>query len=220
MGDLNSKIVVEHPTQKGQEISRNGKYMEMFLEQTNTSVINVNRPQHKGVWTRINRRNPSEKSAIDYIIISKTLNENLLESMTDEDGNFIIKGSNETDHNIITATINIDTRNNSRKVKKWKNGSTEKWTRVNTQIRREWNNTPNNNRNTQSLNKIIDNAMLEHIGIITINMNNKPRIHNDDIKEARTTCKEHRKIFNKTCRENNNQNKKQALLLYIEAQKN
>ena len=81
MGDLNAKMNIQTNTHT-QEISRNGKPLEEFLKQTNTTATNT-LPVHTGTWTRENRNN-NEKSAIDYVIISNNQINKITESTTDD----------------------------------------------------------------------------------------------------------------------------------------
>ena len=106
MGDLNSKININNNTCK-QQTSRNGKLLDEFTKQPHTTIINA-KPEHKGTWTRENRKNPNEISIIDYIIVSNNKNKNSIESETDNNNINPIIGNKRTDHNIITAKISIN----------------------------------------------------------------------------------------------------------------
>ena len=48
MGDLNSKIKISKNTCQ-QQSSRNGKLLEEFIKQTQTTIVNT-KPEHKGTW--------------------------------------------------------------------------------------------------------------------------------------------------------------------------
>ena len=63
-GDFNAKLAMED-----QPTSRNGKIMEEFLQ--DTKMEQVNQRSTTGKWTRVNRKKPSEKSVIDYIITNQ-----------------------------------------------------------------------------------------------------------------------------------------------------
>ena len=113
MGDFNAKLEMKTPFGQQTE-SRNGTLLEEVLKQTNTVTVNT-RKEHTGMWTRVNRKNPNEKSVIDYIITSKALSDQIIESSTDETGVLLIQGKNPTDHNTITATINTKIKNETKK---------------------------------------------------------------------------------------------------------
>ena len=173
MGDLNSKININKNTCK-QQISRNGKFLEEFTKQTNTTIINT-RPEHKGTWTRENRNNPNEKSIIDYIIVSNNINKNILESDTRTDNNNInpITGNKRTDHNIITAKICINEPIPKSKPTRWKTGKKEEWEKYNTEIEKIWKQTPEHQQTYTKLQQTITTAMENNIGKTTINKNKK-----------------------------------------------
>ena len=83
----------------------------------------------KGVITRQNRKNTSEKSAIDFVVSSMEA-ESMIESVTiDEEGLYRFKGKCESDHNTIMTEMNI-AKKGERKVKRcdWQlNAPDEKW---------------------------------------------------------------------------------------------
>ena len=76
LGDLNAKFAI-NKQQCMQKLSRNGSLLQEFLKQTNTVIINTTE-KHQGTWTRVNRRNNSEKSVIDYIITGYPMKTNVI----------------------------------------------------------------------------------------------------------------------------------------------
>ena len=173
MGDLNSKIKILKNTCQ-QQTSRNGKLLEEFIKQTQTTIINT-KPEHKGTWTRENRTNPNEKSIIDYLITSNNISKNIIESETDNNNIHPITGSKRTDHNIITAKININEPISKNKTTRWKNGSKEEWKKYNTEVEKIWNQTPEHLRTYTKLKKTITTSMEKTIGKITISNNNNKK---------------------------------------------
>ena len=116
-------------------ISRNGKLLEEFLKQTNTTATNT-LPVHTGTWTRENRNNNNDKSVIDYVIISNNLINKITESTTDDTSIFPIKGKHRTDPNIITTKINIQEQLTSKTIKDGKRGSTQDWENNNKELKK------------------------------------------------------------------------------------
>ena len=171
MGDINAKIT--HNTKdEHQPTSRNGKLLNRMMKQTGTTINN--KPNHVGTWTRENRSKTNEKSIIDYIIIDKKETTNIIESFTDNDNIYPIQGQNRTDHNIITATININQEIKNKRTTRWKKGKTDEWTKYNDIFEETWNKIPHK-KNYQHLEQTIINAMEKSIGKITINNNKKTK---------------------------------------------
>ena len=85
LGDLNAKIEMKTQDKPGcnQQTSRNGKMLDNLINNTNTTVVNK-LSTHQGTWTRVNRKNNKEKSIIDYIIVSKSIQDKVTESKTDD----------------------------------------------------------------------------------------------------------------------------------------
>ena len=83
--------------------SRNGKLLEKLIEDTKLTPINTQERTCK--WTRQNRKNPTEKSVIDYILVSKEYVRSIEKITVDEMGIYRIKGKVDSDHNTITTTI-------------------------------------------------------------------------------------------------------------------
>ena len=198
MGDLNAKIKVTKGTCQ-QNASRNGKMLENLLKLTNTTAINTTK-KHSGTWTRENRNNPNEKSIIDYIITDKTTEQNITESETDINSKYPIEGKNRTDHNIITATIQINDTKTSTKITKWKSQPKEKWKEYNNEVQKEWNKLETNQQKYPNLETIITKALEKHIGKQTISINKKDKVTNDKIKEAKSVRKKLKQEYNEACK--------------------
>ena len=187
MGDLNAKVNIQ-TNKHTQETSRNGKLLEEFLKQTNTTATNT-LPVHTGTWTRENRNNNNEKSVIDYIIISNNLINKITESTTDDTSIFPIEGKHRTDHNIITTTINIQEQLISKTIKRWKKGSTQDWENYNKELKNMWDKTTPSDRTYNTLENAIIKSLESTVGSININTNKKLKITNDAIKTAKRTRK-------------------------------
>ena len=215
LGDLNAKIAINKQQCK-QKLSRNGSLLQEFLKQTNTVIINTTE-KHQGTWTRVNRRNNSEKSVIDYIITGYPMKTKIVESATDTDNMYQIAGINQTDHNVITATINTEIAISSTTTRKWKKGTEDEWIQFNQELQNKWNNTRSENRKYTTLQNQIISSLQSTIGSNIIQSNRKEKITNPNIKDERQKRKQHRKFFEQACREGS-RNKASLKHFYIESQ--
>jgi len=90
-----------------QETSGNGKILQETLDETNCIAASLNASQ--GHWTRQNRKNITERSIIDYIIVEKEKANLINELIIDEPGWYRLKnegtGGKETDYNTILLEI-------------------------------------------------------------------------------------------------------------------
>ena len=120
MGDINAKLEIQKE-QCQQKESKNGQRLKNLMHNTKTSAINL-LDTHRGVWTRENRNNQQEKPVIDYIITSDSITKQVIESQTDDQDIYQIKGRKRTDHNVLTATIRTNMTKTENKIKKWKKG--------------------------------------------------------------------------------------------------
>ena len=125
-GDFNAKL---HITKQGNTIqneSNNGKIMQneilkgagMYPASTHPTI---------GTWTRQTEKNTTEKSVIDYILVSSTQKRIIENIEIDELGTLRIKGKNYTDHNTITATILTECSNPHTTTKRIKINNKEGW---------------------------------------------------------------------------------------------
>ena len=190
--------------------------LQELITQTNTVILNV-AAKHQGSWTRVNRKNTKEKSIIDYIIVSQNMIENIIESATDDDDIYLIEGTNPTDHRVITATINTRIKTNKRIIKKWKEGSPDKWAEFNKELQNIWQNTNPILQDMKTLQQAIIKSLETKIGSNKIQTNQKHKITNPQIKEAKAEKKRLRNDFNKACKENSS-NKNETKIQYLISQ--
>ena len=216
MGDMNAKIESEDNSNK-QEPSRNGKLLIQYTEATNTLIINKSKT-HSGIWTRTNKQG-TKKSLIDYIIMSEQIANQTKESETDEQKSLAIRGKNPTDHNTITATVNINARRENTKNWQWKKGNLEKWTKYNHQIEKTWRENDQSEKDSNCLHKIIVESLTDNIGRKWNNPNRKTSITNDKIKTAKSKRKQAKKRFEAACRNENPEGKNLTKTEYIASQK-
>ena len=217
LGDFNAKVTI-NKTNCTQKESRNGTILNEFIKQTNTSITNIT-TDHEGTWTRINRRNSSERSVIDYIVISHHLRNKILESATDNNNTYLVAGANPTDHNVITTTINTKMVINKPNITQtWKAGNPEQWKEFNNTLQTKWKNTGTNNRNPQTLEKLTKESLMETIGEKITNKERKTRITNPLIKKAKMERKTLKIKFNMACKDHSN-DKAQRKQAYVDSQK-
>ena len=81
----------------------------------------------KGLWTRVNRNKPTEKSVLDYILTHNNLKDQVKSLIIDEEGDLRIREKKDSDHNTITMTIELQAEKVSKKVISWKKGNKQKW---------------------------------------------------------------------------------------------
>ena len=216
MGDFNAKLEI-NKQQCIQNASRNGQRLKELLNLTRTTAINT-LETHIGTWTRENRNKQSEKSVIDYIIISEKSVEHVTNSETDDMNRYPIKGNKRTDHNVITATIRTNIKPKTNKIKKWKKGDSTQWEKFNQSVQRAWNNTEEANKTYNTLEVIIKQALKENIGEVTINVNQKYKVQNDEIKEAKAERKRKKKEYEQTCKTKNGERIKASKEAYMNSQ--
>ena len=90
MGDFNAKLEVRKENIH-QEQSRNGKNMQKMLEDTKTTPITLK--ADIGNWTRSRKRKENtERSIIDYIIMTDDIKNNTKLIYIDEIGSYKLKG--------------------------------------------------------------------------------------------------------------------------------
>ena len=100
--DANAKIGL-----MGEEPSRNGRMMRVLFEECGIVVINETE-KCKGVITRQNRTKEQEKSAIDFVIASYDIGQNITSMLIDENGDYRLKSKKESDHNTIIVDVKLD----------------------------------------------------------------------------------------------------------------
>ncbi len=209
-GDFNAKIKVDR-SDCMQTTSKNGKQLEKLLEEQNLTATNL--MSEHGIWTRQNRKNPNERSVIDYILVDTKTAKDIEEIITDEVGTFRLKGINESDHNTILTTINIQYRPTTEKVTKWKKPTDENWDTFNQIMENEFINT------TQyaTLDKAIITALERAIGTKTIYTHKNNKKETPEIKTKRKHKNQMKKDYNKAIQNKTNVN--QALERYITSQR-
>ena len=96
-GDLNAKLEMTKGNNK-QLPSPNGFLLQNVIDINGLTVQNKE-TYCKGFWTRVNRKNPDERSAIDYFITGPNTGFDITNMQIDEDENFVLKGRNNRKKN-------------------------------------------------------------------------------------------------------------------------
>ena len=78
VGDFNDKLKTNL-----QNVSQNGKLLEQVINDFSMKVANK-LPLCEGQWTRVNNKNSSERSIIDYLLLSGKLEPNFKKLFIDE----------------------------------------------------------------------------------------------------------------------------------------
>lgn len=210
-GDFNAKLEINKTNQQ-QKISRNGQQLLELINETDLTPITLK--SDRGFWTRQNRNNPNEKSMIDYILTDKHTAKRVEEVIIDEAGTHRLKGTNETDHNTILVTIEIETHRKNEKITTWNKGTEQQWEKYNNTI----NEKAHQINSYKDLEIIITNTLEESIGkkTITINQNKTKESASTKLKRAnRNKC---RKVYKQSIT-NNLPDKTEKLEKYISSQK-
>ena len=106
--DANAKIGLMK-----EELSRNGKLILKVFRENQLEVMNGS-DKCVGLITRQNRKNPDEKSAIDFVVCTYVASQWIDKMIIDEDGDYRFRGTNESDHNTIMIDLHVeDTHKNT-----------------------------------------------------------------------------------------------------------
>ena len=210
-GDFNAKLQVNKDCVKQTE-SPNGKLLDKMIR--DTDMVALSTKATRGNWTRVNRRNPDERSLIDYIIGTKGIEKQTTELLIDEEGTMRIKGANESDHNTIMMEARIETERTVKKRKIWKLNNKEGWKQFNKQMQTE----DKNLEDYDVLEETIIKTLKKTVGQTTITIGKNRRRETPRVKDLRQIKKEKRKEFETACKLNKEE-KKEKLDEYLKAQK-
>ena len=90
----------------GEPVSRNGKCLMQVFENMDLHLLN-NSDKCTGKVTRINTKDNTEFSAIDFVVVSDGAKPWVQSMLIDEDGLMKVKGRNHSDHNTIVIEMTI-----------------------------------------------------------------------------------------------------------------
>ena len=218
--DGNAKIGILN-----EAISRNGRLLLELIEECELLIMNDSEIC-KGKVTRVNRKKPEEKSAIDFVLGTAEIQEMMTEMIVDEDEKFLLSGSSPTDHNSIIIKLQLDNikMQKQEKITKWRLSAPEEdWTNFRTKLEEEKDNNPNviasKNQDLDTIYNIwrnkIDNIARKTIGKTTLKTTKNEKI-SKELKSLRAERNRMRKSFEN---ENDGDLKGEKLNLYIEKQK-
>lgn len=190
----------------GEEKSRNGKMLREVFENCEMHVINESE-KCCGKITRQVPNKPEQNSAIDFVVTSHEIKDQIEKMMIDEDGLHRLTGNKESDHNTIIIDINVNNIeiNKPEKVTTWRLGAPqEKWDEYKENLKGLLNVTRNIISNPQiNLSekynkwlKTIEKAAYSSIGKTTIK--SKTSIKSTELKQLRKERREMKKQFENT----------------------
>ena len=104
-GDFNVKLEIDKENCKQVE-SRNGKILSELITQNDLHRANIYGDH--GIWTRVNCKISTERSVIDYILVSPRIKRGIATMIVDEEGHLRIRGKNETNHNTLLMSIKVN----------------------------------------------------------------------------------------------------------------
>ena len=167
----------------------------------NTRLTPTSTEADTGIWTRVNRNKPSEKSVIDYIVTTPTIHKNRKMNIIDESGEFRVKGKKETDHNTMTLTININQPRTPQFRESWKLNNSEGWKKFNEEIKAQAERNPEMMNDYNKLENAIISTLETTIGK-TKTRTDKPRKPTDENKKkAKLRKKAAKMAFQIACNE-------------------
>ena len=187
-----------------------------MMKNTNMEAANL-RNDAKGVWTRQNRHNASERSVIDYILTPAQNGPPIKEIKVDEEGILTLKNKGNSDHNTITIKLETKAKKEERKTKKWKLTNKEGWKEYNKQInlRQE----ELKNMEYQEFINEIRKIMRNTIGEKTITTGKrKPIREKPEVKQIRSQMKEQKKNYKETIKTKNPEKIKEGLEQVLKTQ--
>ena len=186
-----------------------------MMKNTDTEAANL-KDEARGVWTRQEPNNPTQKTALDYIITARTNKCTIKEIHTDEERTLILKGKKESDHNTIITKLDVKAEKAERKIKRWKLDNKEGWKNYNSEI-----NDRADELTDMGYQEYIDeirNIMKRTIGEKTITTGRRKLRETKEVKTARETTKQNRKKYKETIKNDDNANIKQNLDNLIKSQ--
>ena len=112
----------------GEEKSRNGKLLDALFDEHSLTVMNRSN-KCIGKVTRHGTTNDDEKSAIDFVVAGKEIEQDIKSMKIDEEGLLKIRGDKCTDHNTITLHLIVKSieRMKQTKMTNWRLNAPEQY---------------------------------------------------------------------------------------------
>ena len=194
----------------------NGKKLQRIID--NNSLIPISTKAHYGLWTRVNRNNTEERSVIDYIITTETIERNTTSLIIDKEGTLRIKEKKESDHNTILMAIKVNNPRKREYITKWKLENKEGWNQFNKKIKEENNQSELSKRDYEDTERTIIKTMEETVGRQKTRVDKPPIPKSDEIKTAKNARKIAKKEFQGACRSGTQQEKEKTKIAYMGTQ--
>ena len=112
-GDFNAKLGKDIIPQDIHDMSSNGKHLLNLIN--NFELVTMNSHEvYQGIFTRVNNKNCSERSVLDYLFVTTDLCSSISSMIIDEEKLYtpwrnLKKAKRYTDHNAIIFRLNIPT---------------------------------------------------------------------------------------------------------------
>jgi len=196
-GDFNAKLEVQIQGTTQEESTR-GTMLKKLIEETDMIPVNINQEEVK--YTRVNRTNQNEKSVIDYILMTKKIADTATDTEVDEVGLLRIKGTKESDHNTITTKVKTKWENKVEKRRVWNIRNKEGWLQYNKEIKKAAETLPNDDYD--NMEKIVNTALHNSIGKVTITTGRHRNHDTKKIREMRRNKKSAKKEIKEHRRKN------------------
>ena len=179
----------------------------------NTNMVAKSLSSTIGNWTRVKRKDPTERSIIDYVLMSEEISNSTKSIEIDEIGMHRLKGKEESDHNTITIETSIprSIRNTKRTIYNLKDK--KKWKQFNHRLHDKYQTQPPENYG--EFETIIKDSMESTFDKITI----REGKFTPKLSEKAKMLKQEKKASKKAFEQANRQDKKEKLDQYITVQK-
>ncbi len=214
-GDFNAKLKIANRLGTQNE-SRNGKYLQEVMERTNLIPSSVQ--AQNGLWTRVNRKNISEKSVIDYVLTTSPINDSIITIIIDEEGALRIKGKNQTDHNTIMTNIKTNTPRQPAYNEVWKLSNQSGWQKFNKEIQKTATQENIADGDYSTAEKKIREILTRTVGKIKIRTDKAPKVKSDELTNAKMERKMAKKEFEEACKGKDGEKKRTSLTKYTATQ--
>ncbi len=212
LGDFNAKILIDnHKILQNQ--SPNGKILQDMIDFNKLHIASLN--TSTGIWTRVNRQNPQERSVIDYILVTEGLSNKIAHTIVDEEGTYRIKGRRESDHNTMIIRLNINVKKQTRKIKRYKMNNEEGWKQYNTTLKNRLSKLDELNPTT--LTNTIRKTLIDTVGEVTVTIGRKTKEKDSQqVKEKRQIRKGKKKEYEEAIK--TGRGREEKLEEYVKAQ--
>ncbi len=209
-GDFNAKLEIKANNLE-QKISRNGKMLQQLINNTNLTPLNTE--GQNGLWTRVNRNNPEERSVIDYILTTPNIKKQVKDTYVDEKGDLRLKGKKETDHNTIITELKINTPRKKEFTTRWNTKNKEGWDKFNKEMN-EMATTKEYDPSYTKMEKTITQILKRTIGQKKIRTDKPKKPKSENITKAKNEMKQKKKDFEEACKNGTEEEKIRTKEIY------